>query len=337
MMQMQESKRSEVSATASHSKLFLKARLQLTALYVLIIAVIVVGFSLFLYQSTSANIAELFEANEEDQTLAQQHAFEIALDRLENTMIGSDIVIILLSAGVGYVLAKRTLRPVEKSHEAQRLFAANASHELRTPLAIMKNDIEVLLRDAHPERIQVQRTLSSNLEEIGNMTALIEDLLLLARSGQAQENGENPNVASVIQQTLEKMRPIAKEKGIALEAGAIVAGSVLIPEKILSRALMNIIENSLKYTPSGGKVSVRTTKDAAHAFIEIVDTGTGIPTEELPHIFDRFYRGKSNSSDSGTGLGLAIVKESIEQCNGTVRAESVLDKGTAIVITIPLA
>lgn len=337
MTQMQKLKRSGASVTASPPKLFLKASVKLTALYVAIIAVIVIGFSLFLYESAIINFAEIYELDEQAQRIVHQRAFDSAAHRLQNTLVFSDIAIILASAGVGYFLAKRTLRPVEESYEAQRLFAANASHELRTPLAVMKNEIEVLLRDTHSERAQVQRTLSSNLEEIENMSSLIQNLLLLARSGQVQDGRGNSNIETVVQQTLEKMRPIADEKDIKLVKEFLDVGTVSVSEKILARALINIIENSLKYTPSGGSILVRAIKENTHARIDIIDTGEGIPAEELPHIFDRFYRGKSNSSDTGTGLGLALVRESIEQWNGSVSVQSELGKGTTVTITIPLA
>ena len=337
MQHPQGLKPSEASATGSHTRLFLKARIKLTALYVGIITVIVIGFSIFLYQSAVINFAEVYEIGEEAQTPALQRAFDAASHKLLSTLIFTDSIIIFLTALVGYFLAKQTLRPVEDSHEAQWLFAANASHELRTPLAIMKNDIEVLLRDVEPERAQVQKTLSSNLEEIENMSSLIHDLLLLARSDQKQHQHEHSNLKSIIEQTVEKMRPIAQEKAITLGINNTTVCTVSVPEKVLSRALINIIDNSLKYTQQGGTVVVRVTKDTDRAHIAVIDTGEGIAPDELPHIFNRFYRGKSNSLETGTGLGLAIVKESIEQHGGTVSAQGELGKGTTVTITAPLA
>ncbi|MDB5237410.1 MAG: histidine kinase [Parcubacteria group bacterium] len=327
------SKRSAESDTASPRNLFRAARLRLTGLYVLIIAIIICGFSLFLYQGTVQNLSD---AGDEDFTApaSQQHFITTASERLQHTLLLSDFVILLLVAGIGYFLAARTLRPVEASHEAQRLFAAHASHELRTPLAIMRNDIEVLLRDPRLPPEQVRLTLASSLEEIEKLTTMTEDLLFLARSEHTALAMKQLDLAALCTRTIQKLQPIARQKGVALSFAANGSPQVQGNEGMLSRALINIVQNSLDHTPAGGSVTTILKKDGGHATVSVSDTGSGISAGDLSRVFSRFYKG---ASGQGTGLGLAIVKEIIEHHAGTVSIESAIDKGTTVTFLLPLA
>jgi signal transduction histidine kinase len=335
MTQASPSKPSGVSGTGSPHNLFRKAQLKLTGLYVLIIAVIIVGFSIFLYHSTTRNFSD---ASDEDfaATSSQQHFIAYASGTLQRTLVLSDIVILFLAAGISYALARRTLRPVEVSHEAQRIFAAKASHELRTPLAIMRNDIEVLLRDAHPAPAQVRSTLDSTLEEIEKMTAMVGDLLLLARSEQPQNAIQaavpiDPLIANVVA----KIQPLALAKGITISHAPRSKDSVRGSEEALGRALLNVVKNSIEHTPPGGTISIELTRSRQNVEIRVSDTGAGIHPDDLAHVFDRFYKGQA-STEQGTGLGLAIVKEIVEQYGGTVRIGSQFGKGTHVSIVLPL-
>jgi signal transduction histidine kinase len=300
---------------------------------VLIIALVISGFSLFLYQGTVRNFAD---AGDEDFTApaSQQHFIAAASDRLQRTLALSDLVILVLAAGIGYVLAGRTLKPVEASHEAQRLFAAHASHELRTPLAIMRNDIEVLLRDPRLPPEQVRLTLASSLEEIQKMTGMTEDLLLLARAGQAARAVSSISVDKLAARIIGKLQPFAKRKGIALSLRGSLGRPVQGNEDMLSRAMINIIQNGLEHTPEGGSVTMALSRTDTEGVIRISDTGSGIAPQDLPGVFERFYKGAS--SGQGTGLGLAIVKEIIEYHSGQVTIESELHAGTAVTMTLPL-
>ncbi|MBA3788882.1 HAMP domain-containing histidine kinase [Patescibacteria group bacterium] len=323
------------SATGSHRNLFFKARLKLTALYVLIIAIIVCGFSLFLYHTIIGNFAD---ASEEDfaGNISRQHFVESASDSLQHTLVASDLTIILIAAIVSYLLAGKTLRPVEESHEAQRTFAAQASHELRTPLTIIRNDIEVLLRNVQPSSGQMRTTLVSNLEEVKGMTAMVEDLLALARSEQASEKVAEPfALENVIRKVLDKMQPFAAEKGVTLAVEKLMAGVVQGNEDAITRMLVNIIQNSLEHTETGEVVTINLLHNDSFGKITIVDTGKGIDPRDMPHIFTPFYKG-IKTSQQGTGLGLAIVKTIVEQHNGTITVQSEKEKGTRVVITLPL-
>jgi signal transduction histidine kinase len=306
------SKPSAALGTGSRHNLFLTARLRLTALYILLVSVIVCGFSLFLYQSILSNLQL---ASDDDFAGSQYHQHFVAqtIVHVQDTLLLSDLVIVIAAAVLIYVLAGRTLRPVQRSLEAQRAFAAEASHELRTPLAIMRNDTEVLLRNPHPSNDQMRTILESNVEEIKKMSGIVEDLLILARSENVVHRSLKPvNIAELSKDLAEKMQPLGAKKDVEVlfkgDARAMVKGN----KDALERALLNILQNALDHTDTGA-VLVTVSKGKSHVRVAISDTGHGIDADDLPRVFDRFYKGRFSNENSGTGLGLAIVKEIVEQ------------------------
>ena len=325
------------SAIASEHKVFFKARLKLTALYVLIVAVIILGFSVFLYQSIGRNLTD---TNDDDFVGAapHQHFVQNALDSLQYDLAAADIVILLLAAGFSFILAGKTLRPIQRSVETQKAFASNASHELRTPLAVMRNDVEVFLRNSSPTTVQATTTMKSNLEEISRMSSIVEDLLLLARSeDQAMTKHEDIDLGLLTKKTAERVQFIAESKGIHLTySHATDIGSKPLTIRgargPLERAILNILQNSIEHTPSGGSIEVVTRKEGANIIVRIKDTGSGIAAHDLPHIFKRFYKG---GSATGTGLGLSIVQEIITQHAGQISIESTEHVGTTVTIAFP--
>lgn len=317
--------------TASEHNVFLRARLKLTALYVLIVAVIVFGFSIFLYQSIDHNLRD---ASEDDFAGTENHRHFInnTLPAVQNEFIFADIVILAVAAALSYVLAGKTLEPIQRSVEAQQAFAANASHELRTPLAVMKNDIEVFLRNEYPSLDQTKATMYSNLEEITRMSGIVGNLLQLARSdANVTQELEEVDLAKIVIRVTDKMRPLAESRGVRVTSD-VVPTHVLGNESSLERVFLNILQNSIDHTAMGGSVSVSIMAKGKQAIIHLVDTGSGIPDKDLPHVFTRFYKGESAT---GTGLGLSIVREIIRQHNGNIAIESAVGKGTTVVIRLP--
>jgi signal transduction histidine kinase len=326
------SKPSAVSATASRHNVFLTARLRLTALYVLLVSLIVSGFSLFLYRSILNN---LLLTSDDDFASIQYHQHFIAhtISLIQNTLILSDIIILVVAAVVIYVLAGRTLQPVQRALEAQRLFAAEASHELRTPLAIMRNDIEVLLRNAQPNAVQMRAILDSNVEEIKKMSGIVEDLLILARSENAVQRSLKPvDIGELAKNVTEKMQPLGAKKGVSVSFAGELHAFIKGNSDALERALVNILQNALEHTDKG-EVTVAIAKNKSSVQVVIRDTGKGIDDEDLPRVFDRFYKGRFSDENSGSGLGLAIVKEIVEQHKGTILLDSTRNKGTSITLS----
>ncbi len=328
-------KQFEDLVTVFRHNLFLQARLKLTALYVLTVAVIVCGFSLFLFTSITHNLHDAGDddfANPDSRT----HFINHTLEPIQTTLIFTDLFIILSAAGLSYWLAGKTLKPVERSLEAQRLFAANASHELRTPLAVMKNDSEVTLRDKHASSSELRSALTSNIEEIQKMSHLVEDLLVLARSEHAQlPSVTRVNINELQGGVIAKLLPLADRKGLKLISS--IEGVVRLRgnKQALERVLVNLIQNSIEHTPIGGVIEVSTKIDRGQVLILVHDTWVGIAAEDLPNIFERFYKGRLGDEKSGSGLGLAIVKEIVTQHEGSISVESVEHKGTDVWLHFP--
>ncbi len=315
--------------TASEHNVFLKARLKLTTFYVVIIAIIVFGFSIFLYQSIGQNLRD---ARDDDFAGSEfrQHFVQNTLGSIQNELILADLVILITSAGLSFLLAGRTLKPIQQSVEAQKAFAANASHELRTPLAVMRNDIEVFMKNNYPTKELIHKTISSNLEELTHMSGIVEDLLLLARSeNKITSKYKNIDFSTVVKNVVERMKPLTNNKGIKLTDEA--SGQFLIhgDQGQLERIVINIMQNSIDHTQSGGSIDVKVEKENSQISLLITDTGTGIAAKDLPHIFTRFYKG---DFAKGTGLGLSIVKKIVDQHNAHISVESVEGKGTTVTI-----
>jgi signal transduction histidine kinase len=326
------SKQSEGSATASDHKVFFWARLKLTGTYVFILVVILLGFSITLYQNLERN---LLDASDDDFSGIESHHHFVqnTLADVENEIILIDLIILIAAAGASYILAGYTLRPIQASMEAQRMFSENASHELRTPLAVMKNDMEVLLRNPNPAKDLVHKTLRSNIEEIDDLSQMAGDLLRLARSqNMTRIPKDTIDISSITTKIGEKMQPIASKKEITLRISQ--SGLLLIYGNVASieRILINLIQNAIDHTLAGGTVVVDVQSKGSSAIIEVSDTGTGISEKDLPHIFNRFYKGESAS---GSGLGLSIVKELINQHAGDVSIKSTKGVGTVVTITLP--
>ncbi len=324
-------KRYAVSAIDSRHNVFWQARARLTAQYVLVVALVVLGFSLFLFQSVRSNLQDA--SNDDFSGAVQRTQFvDSTLSSFAFDLILADAVILTLAAWLSYVLAGRTLRPIQEAMEAQKTFTANASHELRTPLAVMKSEIEVATRDHAATTDSYRRVLESNLEEISRMSSIVEDLLILARSDAHQ--GYTHSMLDLVETAngvISKMKSLASQKGLALITTVSHDPIVMRGNRLaLERALMNLIQNSIEHTPSGGTITVSISRDDTGNILTVTDTGSGIGEHDLSHVFERFYKG---DRAGGTGLGLPIVKEIVTQHGGEINIESV--GGTTVAIVFP--
>jgi signal transduction histidine kinase len=327
------SKPSAASATDSDPNVFFWARLKLTAVYVLILAVILIGFSAVLYQNFAQNLAEGGDSDFAGPG-PQRHFISQTLASVENEILLTDLIIIAIAAGVSYALAGYTLRPIQKSLEAQRSFSEHASHELRTPLAVMKNDMEVLSRNHNPTKEQVRLTLQNSIEEVDRLSSMVTDLLALARSqNHSRPLKEKVDITAIAKNISEKMRSIATDKYISLfvqgDAPLMVQGSAAAFERVLTNLLQNAIEHT-----KAGTITIKTRQDSSNAVLTVSDTGSGIDEKDLPHVFERFYKAEG---EPGSGLGLSIVKALIAEHGGSVEAASTKGTGTTITIRLPLA
>jgi signal transduction histidine kinase len=239
----------------------------------------------------------------------------------------------------GAVVALFDLTPIRKLEAVRRDFVANVSHELRTPLTIVGGFAETLQDPDMPaaKRAEFATTILSNTQR---MQRIVDELLDLSRieSGHWKPRPESVRLAEAADEVLARVGATAKSKGIALDTRIDPGGAAVHADRTaLEQILLNLVENAIRHTGEGGRITIETTAADNGVELTVSDTGTGIPPEHLPRIFERFYRvdsGRSRES-GGTGLGLAIVKHLVEAHGGWVDAESVVGSGTTIRIFLP--
>jgi heavy metal sensor kinase len=229
---------------------------------------------------------------------------------------------------------------LDRAFRRQRQFTADASHELRTPLTILSSQIDVALEQARaPE--EYARILHSLREDTARMSQLLGELLTLARADAGQQllTREPLDLGELVRNVVAAMQPLATQRGVLLTEDVHEQAVVDGDQTRLSQLLLNLVDNGLWYTPSGGSVSVCLEHAGSEAVLRVVDTGAGIGSDHLPHIFERFYRADParNRADGGTGLGLAISKWIAEAHGGHISVESVVGSGTTFAVHLPLA
>ncbi len=251
---------------------------------------------------------------------------------------------LLIASGVGAAYASRALVPIRQSlidqREAlrrQREFAADASHELRTPLTVIRASVDDLDRHENEPVASVGSALTDIRDEVDHLTGMVEDLLLLARSDSGAVALERVpldlgDVASVAASAL--MRP-ATERGVEVIVDPAPADLLGDPAR-LRQLVMILVDNALRHTPRGTRIFVRVRTDGSDATLVVDDEGPGIRPEDLPRVFDRFYRA-SGSPGGGTGLGLAIAAWIVERHGGRIAAANRDGGGARFSVRLPLA
>lgn len=229
----------------------------------------------------------------------------------------------------------------KKLEQVRRDFVANVSHELKTPLTSIRAAAETLLDGAIKDADYSRAFLQTISEETDRLHRLVDDLLTLARveSRQTALNKERIPLRVFLEDQVARYRPLAKTHGVSLEMEPAPETAILADRSQLAQAVNNLLENAIKYNRAGGRVIVRAGESAGHWAVEVEDTGIGIPPEDLPRVFERFYRvDKARSRETGgTGLGLSIVKHVAETHGGSVQVESRPEHGTRFILRIPIA
>jgi len=227
-----------------------------------------------------------------------------------------------------------------QSFKQIRQFSADASHELRTPLTILKGEMEVgLRRRRRPE--EYRKILNSNLEEVNHMTQIVDDLLFLSKAdmGEVHLQKHPINLTKLVSEVGAQTKMIAMAKDIKVHISKDSDVPVIGDRLRLRELLLNLVDNAVKYTPEGGEMMISLERDDDRVKLRVMDNGIGIPTEDQPHIFDRFFRvDKARSREAGgSGLGLSICKWIVEAHGGEISVESEVTKGSLFTVTLPLA
>ena len=263
------------------------------------------------------------------------------LATLRDVMLWGGLAGLVASSLGGFWLAGRTLDPIRRSFDSQRRFISDASHELRTPIAVVRANAELLARhrsSSVEENIDQVEAITSESE---HMTGLVDDLLTLARAdeGRLEMAHEAVDLADIANDVARDLSVVAAMREIDLivnAAPALVEGD----RSRLRQVAMVLVDNALKYTPTGGTVTVRARRIGRRAELTVTDTGPGIPKDEQARIFDRFYRtaaarSHDEVSTGGTGLGLAIAKTLVGMHGGQLGVESTPGRGSTFWVRLP--
>jgi len=232
------------------------------------------------------------------------------------------------------------LARVERSVGEMRQFSAALAHELRSPLAILRGEAELALRPSASDEDR-RLALSRQIDECDRLTRLINQILTLARAegGEINIANEPIDLADLAESVTDQIEPVAAARGILMTCdaanGVIVAGDV----GWLERLLLILLDNAIKFTADGGRISVTCSRENSFARVAVTDNGMGIPAESIPHVFERFYRADPARSrpTPGAGLGLALAKWIADRHSGSIEVESRSGKGTTFTLVMPAA
>lgn len=229
---------------------------------------------------------------------------------------------------------------LEKSFHHTSQFSANAAHELRTPITVMRCELESLLQEEKLTDLSSARVVSI-LDRVDHLTKIIEGLLAIARleAGEAQLERERLDLSELVASTIGEMGLLAHERNISIKNESLGMVEIIGDRFRLKQVIVNLIDNAIKYSPSGGTVQYSVLKNAESACFRVINQGKSIPKEALPHVFNRFFRADKGSEGQnvGAGLGLAIVRSICEAHGGKVEVSSSSPEGTCFTVELPLA
>ncbi len=260
---------------------------------------------------------------------------EQSLDKLLIVLLVSGAASILVAAIGGWFLAGKALAPVREAFDRQHAFVGDASHELRTPLAVIRANAE-FLQSSQPDSVEIADIVS----ETDRLSALVDSLLALARGGR----GDRPqpdvfDMGTVVEQSVDAMTTLAAEKEIDLRVETSPGLHIEGDREQIRQLVVILVDNALRYTPSGGSVAVIVGKMGSDVALEVRDTGIGIPRDAQDHVFERFYRADEarNRDSGGAGLGLAIAKQLVEEHEGKITLHSEPGEGSTFTVRLPQA
>jgi signal transduction histidine kinase len=246
-------------------------------------------------------------------------------------------------AGVGWWMAGLSMRPIQQSYEQIQQFTTDAAHELRTPIATIQIIVETALENPSFKDSASQHLLQSVYRQVKRLGELTQDLLLLSRLERRSQPIKSAQIClnDLVHDVEEELLPVAIAAQISLSSQIQTKAALYIQgnESQVYRLLMNLVSNGIQYTPANGAVTIVLKAEYNQAVIAVQDTGIGIASSDIPHIFDRFYRLESDRSRStgGSGLGLAIALKIAQAHQGRLHVQSNLNQGSNFTVTLPLA
>lgn len=323
--------------------MFAAAQIRLTAWYLLIIMAISILFSVVVYQTARHELTAwpVLIGRDIEGVLAESPPPETQVyttrmqRRLLANLIYINCVVLVVGGLASFVMARRTLRPIQAAHESMARFTSDASHELRTPLAVMKTEIEVALSDPRLTKADMRELLTSNLEEVNRLSQLAGTLLKLSRHDYGGLTHDRIALDKVIRTVAARA-----DRGQGRLELHLPKRPVLIDahRPSIDELLTILIDNAHKYSPPDSPITITTTLRQGRCITTITNQGDGIAPQDLPHIFDRFYQAdNARTQRDGHGLGLSLAHTIVAMHRGTITATSGIGHDTSFSIVLPLA
>jgi signal transduction histidine kinase len=261
--------------------------------------------------------------------------------RYPSTFVGfiaSAFMAILLVGVGGAALAKQSIKPIESAITQMRRFMGDAAHELKTPIAVLRARTDVALQRERSGE-EYQETLEGVSKEAERLGNLVENMLLLARADAGQWPVQKVKVFldDVLMDAASAARALGMPKNVQIELGTLDEAAVTGDPTLLRQLFMILLDNAITFTPEGGKVIATAEKNGRRCTVTIRDTGVGIPSSALPHVFERFFRADPARSRGGAGLGLSIARWIVDAHVGRIHVDSSEGTGTTVVVTFSQA
>jgi signal transduction histidine kinase len=340
--------------------LFQSARLKLTGFYfaTLVVFCLLLTFGVRMFTNYELSrgddaqlgtVHKLFlqydQSNDENDTYAppgdrffahaQQTQTDVTRRHLNRDFFWIDASLMAVAAVVSYWYAGRTLKPIEEAHEQQKRFTSDASHELRTPLASMRLENEVFLRTKHFTEGEAREQILSNLEEVDRLEKLATNLLALNSYEQRNLPHRPVVVGDVVEEAVSQVRHSKQGKGVVISA-ELTPAKVDVNQESVVELLSILLDNAIKYGPPKGPVEIAGNLQHERYVITVRDHGKGIAEEDLPHIFERMYRGdKARSSKvSGHGIGLSLASQIASANDAVLQAGNAPDGGAIFTLSL---
>lgn len=328
--------------------MFKSATVKLTLWYVFLAMSLSFLFSGVLYHFSTSELAEalhtqyqvLNDKDKDDNSYISTYELNTRSHHLLNDLAYFNVLVLVGSGMASYVLARRTLKPIEAAHQAQIRFTADASHELRTPLTAMKADTEATLMNSNSDVALLRRTLRDNLGDIDRLEKLTDHLVEISRyDSQVEATKKDVDLQALIDETVQQFN--RRIKGSKLKIKVETRPIIIKADSYgLQQLITIILDNAAKYSRPRGQIKVRLLKKSKHVILTVEDNGIGIAKDDLPHIFERFYRSKKiavNKKDTmGYGLGLPLARDIAALHNGSVTVQSKENEGTTVTVSLPI-
>ncbi len=260
-----------------------------------------------------------------------------ARTRLITSLLLANLGIFGIAGIAGYFLAGLTLRPIKQMVDEQNRFITDSSHELRTPITSLKTATEVYLRGKEHNLEEADKVHESNLEEINNLQSLSDNLIKLAQYQHANGNFvfEKVNINDVAAEAIKKVSTFAKLKKIGIK-NEVGEQNIEGDSPSLTELLVILLDNAVKYSQPRKEIVLSSVINDGSLIVKVADRGIGIESDDVIHLFERFYRADKSRNAPGYGLGLPIAKQIVEKHNGSIKVESEIDKGTIVTVSLPI-